>query len=130
MGKDDLDFEIGFFEKLLAENPRFTQALQALGEAYTRKGMHREGLAVDKKLARIKPDDPDVFYNLACDYSLLKKASLSLKVLEKAIVLGYRDFKYMEEDRDLEHIRSDKRYRALIGRYSLKLSVVKKRGPK
>ncbi len=126
MRSDDLDFEISFFEKLLDKNPHFVQALEALGEAYTRKGMYREGLAVDKKLARIKPGDAEVFYNLACDYSLLKKISLSLKVLEKAIILGYSDFRYMDEDRDLEYVRSDSRYRDLVRKYSG--GCIKKRG--
>ena len=35
------------------------------------------------------------------------KTSLALKTLRRAIELGYRDFRYMREDRDLDSIRKD-----------------------
>ena len=46
--EEDLDFEISFYEKLLRKNPDFTNALVALGDAYTRRGRYSEGLAIDK----------------------------------------------------------------------------------
>ena len=46
-----LDFEIAFYEQLLKEHPAFADALVALGEAYTRRGQHEKGLAVDQRPA-------------------------------------------------------------------------------
>ena len=118
--QEDLDFEISFYEKILQENPDFVDALIALGDTYTRRGRYEEGLKVDQRLARLKPDDPVVHYNLACSYSLLKMAEPSLKALKKAIQLGYRDFAFMQRDPDLEFIRRDPRYEELLTRYSEK----------
>lgn len=111
---EDLDFEISFYENLLKEHPNFLDALIALGDVYTKRGRYKEGLKVDLKLVKLKPDDPVFHYNLACSYSLLKDACLCLKTLKKAIYRGYNDFAFMEKDPDLEFIRKDPDYRELL----------------
>ncbi len=118
ISREDLNFEISFYEKLLKKSPNFTNALIALGDAYTRSGRYREGLNIDQKLVELKPDDPIAHYNLACSYSLLKMADLSLSALKKAIRLGYRDFGFIEKDPDLKFIRKDPRYKELLSKYA------------
>ena len=105
------DFEINFYKKLLERKPDFADALHALGNAYTRRGLYEEGLEIDRQLSIIKPDDPIVFYNLACSYSLVGKIDEALRCLKKAVILDYDDFSYMEEDPDLENVRRDPRYK-------------------
>ncbi len=115
--KDNLDFEISFFERLLEYKPTFVQALVALGDAYTKKGLYEKGLEIDKRLVQLKPKDDIVYYNLACDYSLLEQTEQSLQALAQALQLGYRDFSFMEKDPDLAYTRKDARYRQLLSRY-------------
>ncbi|MFA5362697.1 MAG: hypothetical protein WC335_05555 [Candidatus Omnitrophota bacterium] len=117
MSEKDLDFEISFYERLLEKKPDFIEALIALGDAYSKKGWFEKGLAVDKKLVQLRPADPIIHYNLACDYSLLKVPNLSFYSLEKALQLGYDDFEFMTEDPDLRFIREDKRFKELVGKY-------------
>ena len=117
---EDLNFEISFCENLLRENPDYVDVLILLGDAYTKRGRHKEGLKIDQRLAKLKPDGPVVHYNLACSYSLLKMSDLCLEALEKAIHLGYDDFAFIEEDPDLEFIREDPRYRELLSRRTKK----------
>jgi len=45
---------------------------------------------------------------------VLRNADKCLETLEKAIKLGYRDFKYMEKDPDLAYVRQDVRYKELL----------------
>lgn len=111
---EDLDFEISFYEQLLKKNPDFTNALIALGDVYTKMGRYRDGLRIDQRLVKLKPKDPIVHYNLACSYSLLRMADSCLKALAEAILLGYRDFAFMEKDSDLDFIRKDPRYKKLL----------------
>ena len=118
--QEDLDFEISFYESLLKDNSKFLDALIALGDAYTKMGRYKEGLKIDQRLAKLKPDDPLVHYNLACSYSLLKMSDSCLMALEKTIHLGYREFDFMEEDPDLEFIRKDPRYKKLVSRHAKK----------
>jgi tetratricopeptide (TPR) repeat protein len=103
-------FEIRFYEKLVAKRPDFKEALMALGDLYTREGLHAEGLRIDQRLASLKPEDPIVLYNLACSYSLLNHIELSLEMLKKAVHCGYRDFGYIREDDDLTNLRKDERF--------------------
>ncbi len=113
-----LDFEIGFYEAVLGLDPEHVDALETLGNAYTRKGRVEDGLRVDQKLVSLLPDSPVAHYNLACSYSLLDDADRALGSLERAIRLGYKDFKHLERDPDLEKLRKDRRFAALIKRYA------------
>ncbi len=117
MVEDDIDFEISFYEDVLKASPDLVNALVLLGDAYTQKGLYEKGLEMDLRLAALRPDDATVHYNLACDYSLLKRADLCIQTLEKALTLGYRAYKHMERDADLDFIRADSRYRELLLKY-------------
>lgn len=116
--KNELDFEISFYEDLIKDKPDFVEALIPLGNAYTKKGAYKKGLEIDKRLAELRPDDPVVFYNLACSYSLLNMRDLSFKSLEKAISLGYNDFEYMNQDEDFNNIKTDRRFNEFIAKHS------------
>ena len=108
--RKQLLFEISFFKKLIDEQPNYVDALVPLGNAYTRLGMYNQGLEIDQQLLKLRPNDPVVWYNLACSWSLLEKITESFAALTKAIELGYQNFNYMDEDPDLGNLRKDKRY--------------------
>jgi tetratricopeptide (TPR) repeat protein len=111
--KQNLDVEIGFMEGVVKRDPGYVEALQILGDDYTRRGRLLEGLQVDERLARLKPGDSFVQYNLACSYSLTDHIELATQALEKALSLGYRDFKWLAEDPDLENLRQHSLYRKI-----------------
>ncbi len=85
-----------------------------LGNAYTANGMYEKGLKVDLKLARLRPNEPLVCYNLACSYSLLGSFKQALKSLGKAVDLGYNDLHHLENDSDLDSLRDEDNYKILI----------------
>lgn len=114
--KEQLDFEIVFYERLLAETPDFVDALRALGEAYSRRGWYEKGLRVDEQLIRLKTGDPVVWYNLACSYSLLNRPDEAIDALRKAIGLGYDDFEYLLKDPDLSTAHRSPKLRQLLER--------------
>ncbi len=114
---DTVDFEITFFEKLLAQDENEITVLIPLGNAYTQKGLYEKGLAVDKKLVNLQPDNPVFHYNLACSLSLLERIDEAIKALGNALKLGYRDFGHMNKDTDLDNIRLDKRFKSLLNKY-------------
>jgi len=102
----DIEFEIEFYEGLLKYNPDFEAALIALGDAYTRAGFYEEGLSVDQHLARLRPGDPVVLYNLACSFSLLNQPDKALIVIKQALALGYGELEYLQMDDDLKALRA------------------------
>ena len=115
--RPQLDFELEFYDALLRKMPDFADVLRAQASNLTSKGLLKEGLKVDQKLVQIRPEDPTAHYNLACRYALLKQPDLALNTLRRAVELGYRDFRYMVQDRDLDSIRKDPRFRALLREY-------------
>jgi tetratricopeptide (TPR) repeat protein len=111
---NQLDFELDFFGRILDRYPDYVDVLRVQGNNLTLKGRYAEGLQYDKRLVQLRPTDPLAHYNLACSYALLKKVDPALKALRQAIELGYRDFRYMREDRDLDALRHDPRFRQLL----------------
>ena len=111
--KEDLEFEIQFFEGVLKRDKAFIEALQILGDAYTKTGQWEKGLKVDKRLARLCPDNPLVFYNLACSYSVMSRLDAAFAALNKAVKLGYTDAKWLTHDPDLENLRKDSRFEVI-----------------
>lgn len=114
MEKRTLDFEISFFEKLVKEKGDFVDALIPLAEAYTRKGLYDKGLEIDRKLVQLMADDPIVHYNLACSLCLIGKKAEALKILKRAVQLGYDDPEHMREDPDLKALREEPAFKKLL----------------
>jgi len=90
--------------------PTFIEALQILGDAYTKNGpmgkgtpnRRAAGQALSRQLAR--------FYNLACSYSLLKHVEEAFAALRQAVKLGYSDTRWLTKDPDLDNLRQDNRF--------------------
>jgi len=116
----DIDFEIKFYERILSESPKFVEALVALGNLYTRAGFYEKGLAIDEQLIKLRPKEAIIFYNLACSHSLLKNLDAAFKSLTKAVRLGYRDWKFISADPDLENLRHDQRFPELLEKLKTK----------
>lgn len=109
----ELDTKIEFMAGLVRRDPDYVDALQLLGDHYTQRGLFNEGLKVDERLARLEPQNPLVFYNLACSYSLTDQFDRAMLSLEKALLLGYRDFNWLAKDPDLKKLRAQPAYREL-----------------
>lgn len=113
---DDIHWEIEFFEGIVDKSPGQCDALKALGDLYTKAGLHRQGLEIDLRLVRLLPDEEMVHYNLACSLSLLDDIDKAFKSLDAAAKLGYRDIAWMEQDEDLDNLRGDARFDEIVSR--------------
>ncbi len=113
---EDIQFEIAFFEGIVRRDPRHIEALQILGDAYTKTGQWARSLKVDERLAKLCPTNPVVFFNLACSYALLGRIEAALAALANAVRLGYADADWLAQDPDLDNLRSDPRFQAICRR--------------
>lgn len=109
----DLDVEIGFLEGLVRRDPSYIEALQLLGDDYTRRGRIEDGLKVDRQLQTLRPHDPEVLFNLACSLALSGNHPGAIQELLNAIEAGYRDFRWLSRDPDLAKLRKDPAYRTV-----------------
>ncbi|MFM2294041.1 MAG: hypothetical protein RLZZ350_454 [Verrucomicrobiota bacterium] len=106
----ELDITIGFLEGIVRRDPHYVEALQLLGDDYTKRGHFNSGLQVDEQLATLRPDDAGVQYNLACSYSLTEQYEPAIKALNRALELGYSEFKFLARDPDLKNLRAHPLY--------------------
>lgn len=113
----DFKKAIKFYEKALEIDGENILALFNLSIAYVE--VKNFDLAIDtaKKLLKLRPKNPIVNYNLSCFYSLKNNKKEALKFLKKAIELGYRDFDYIENDKDLNNLRNETKYKSIIKKY-------------
>ena len=110
------DFRLDFLESALERHPENTDVLFDLGCLYTETGRYREGLAVDRRLVRLLPDNPTVHYNLACSCALVGEKDKAIKALRGAIRRGFSEFDKLRDDEDLESLRDEPEFRALLER--------------
>lgn len=112
----DVDIEIGFIEGVVRRDPHYVDALQVLGDNYTRRGRFADGLKVDEQLATLMPKDALVHYNLACSFALTDQPERAVASLHRALDLGYADFNWLRRDPDLRGIRRHPLYRSIRDR--------------
>jgi len=117
--KCEEEFEVDFFEHVIAKDPCEEGALTILAHAYTQRGEYEKGLELDRRLVRLRPDDPVAFYNLACSLSLVGRPDEAFEALEHSVRMGYRDFEHMLEDPDLQPLRLDERFERFLRRMRL-----------
>lgn len=111
-----LDFDIEFYERVLARSPDRIEVLRVLGELASRKGLHRRALELDRHLVALLPEDAAARYNLACSLALSGRDDEALECLATSLRLGYDDVAHMEVDPDLASLRGRPEFRALLGR--------------
>jgi len=115
--QNQIDFELDFFSGVLQRAPDYVDVLRQMSKLLTLKGRYADGLQIDRRLVQLCANDALAHYNLACRYARLKRPDQCLKTLRHAVELGYRDFRYMREDSDLDSVRHDPRFRQLLHEY-------------
>jgi len=86
-------------------------------DLFQKKEHARAALAL-QVAAAIKDADPIVQYNLACALALTGRRRQAIEALERAVELGYRDRRQLEEDPDLAALRGEKAYGAILQQLS------------
>jgi len=112
--KPDPQFEIAFYEGVYRRCPAYVEVIELLGGLYTKTGRVADGLRMDRRLVRLQPNNATAHYNLACSLALTRRRLAALESLRKAVSLGYKDFDWMEQDPDLESLKADPRFQAIL----------------
>lgn len=93
----------------------FEEALE-----YHQDEEYDESIKMFKRIFYSFPDQNVGFtaaYNVACGYSLKGDKKNAIKWLEISIKNGFRNFRHMERDTDLDNIRNEPEYKELIKKY-------------
>ncbi len=101
-------------EKHLELNPDDARALYLGAGALVQLGERDRGLEWTKRASAIDPEDPGVLYNVACSYAQLAQADEAITCLQKAVQNGFGHREWLENDSDLDSLRNDPRFQALL----------------
>lgn len=107
-------YDAGQAERLLYN---LTDKASQEGRGYMSKGdYNRAEIFLDIALAAGKFSwfYSNTLYDLTCLYALQNKTAKSVKMLKKAVANGFQAVNHMEKDKDLESIRGNPEYKAII----------------
>ncbi|MFP6907176.1 MAG: macro domain-containing protein [Verrucomicrobiota bacterium] len=115
----DREVEINFLASVSRRLPENVQVLRPLAGMLNLQGRYAEGLQADLQLARLRPRDSEVWYNLGCSYALLQRATDAMDALQQAIDLGYTNIHQMFKDQDLKILWQNHKFLEMAGRASM-----------
>ncbi|MBN2358919.1 MAG: tetratricopeptide repeat protein [Deltaproteobacteria bacterium] len=105
------------FLSVLKADPSRVEAYNGVGVTFWRRGRYDDALAWYKKALDVDPDFGDVYYNIACIYSLLGKKALAMRYLKIALLNDYLKNNTASElldDDDLANIREEPEFKELL----------------
>ncbi len=98
----------------LALNPDDARAATMRAVAHMRVGETAAGLAWAERAVQIDPEDAGVRYNVACLYSLAGEIDRAIDDLYESLRCGFGNVEWFSRDPDLEPLRGDPRFQALL----------------
>lgn len=91
---------------LLLDEPT-DEELRHLGNRYRAGGDFARALVLHLTALRGHPDDPQVEYELACDFAFAHETKLGIKYLQRAADHGYWGYRIVADDTDVNPLKSD-----------------------
>ena len=104
-------------EKHLELHPDDARALYLGAAGLFQVGQRERALEWARRALSVDPDDPMVLYNVACSYALLGLTEDAITCLEKVMAQsssGSLHKVWAEQDSDLDSLRSNPRFQALL----------------
>lgn len=100
-------------ERVLALVPANPIARANLGRIYKGEGDYARAIAEHKLALASDPELPDLYYNIACYYALLKRPDDALAWLALALDHGFARLEHLRGDADLHSLAGDPRFQLL-----------------
>ena len=95
-------------------NPDDPRAWYLSAAGLMRLGQRDQALERARRALTIDPKDAGVLYNVACIYALAGSSNQALDHLDKAIQNGFGHRDWLENDSDMDSIRGEPRFQALL----------------
>ena len=101
-------------EKHLVMHPDDARALYLGAVCLSQFGERDRALEWTRRALAADPEDSGVLYNVACGLALLGQDDEALQCLENAVKLGFGHKAWLEHDSDLNSLRGNPRFQALL----------------
>ena len=110
LDKGDVAGSRSLTERVLAIVPADPLARANLGRIYKTEGDHERAIAEHKLALASDAELPDLYYNIACYYALMKRPDDAFTWLALALDHGFARLEHLRGDADLESLRKDPRF--------------------
>ncbi|HEY1484304.1 MAG TPA: protein kinase [Candidatus Acidoferrum sp.] len=101
-------------EKYIDSHPDDPRSLYLGAGILARMGHHERSFDWASRALAIDPEETSILYNVACVYSLLGRTEEALACLGKAMAHGTFFKNWAAKDSDLDSLRTDSRFQALL----------------
>jgi serine/threonine protein kinase/Flp pilus assembly protein TadD len=105
---------LSIIEKHLVMHPDDARALYLGAVCLSQFGERERALEWTHRALAADPEDSGVLYNVACGLALLGEADEALGCLENAVKFGFGHKAWLEHDSDLDSLRNNPRFQALV----------------
>jgi len=103
-------------ERHLELNPDDVRAIYLRAQELVELGRDVEAREVAERVVALAPGDSSVLYNVACLYAKLGEVEPAFAALEGAVQGGALHRDWLERDPDMDPLRGDPRFAAILGR--------------
>ena len=121
-GEKDWSSLVPRLERVTREHPTIGRAWANLGLARLEAGDPKGGLAAYQKALDLGYEKPNTLYNLACCASRSGDIDGAFKYLDRADQAGFEIGEYVGSDSDMDALRGDARYGAMLKRWDEKMA--------
>jgi adenylate cyclase len=105
---------IDVIQRYLEMNPHDNRALLMGATQLCNIGEQEKALEMAERALGQDEKEPNLLYNGACFFALQGDIDRSLELLARAVALGFGDRAWVETDSDLDSLRADPRFIALL----------------
>lgn len=107
---------VALAEASLKWNPDDARAAYMAANGLAALGERERARELAERARAMRPDDPMLLYNVGCIHSLLGRGDDAITCLEEAVRHGITDRGWFEHDSNLDPLRGEPRFEALLRR--------------
>jgi serine/threonine protein kinase/Tfp pilus assembly protein PilF len=101
-------------EGSLELNPEDARAANLAAGVLASLGEEEPAIRYAERSLAIDPEDPMLLYNVSCMYASIGRIEQAISCLERAVDKGFGHREWIDNDPDLDPIRSSPRYQAIV----------------
>jgi tetratricopeptide (TPR) repeat protein len=106
-----------YLKQAIKLDPGSSVASLNLGLLYHTVQQYDSAIVYIKNAIRLDPLKPKTYFQLACSYAISNKPEQAIQYLRDAYERGYKNYNNLIEDPDLDGLKKNKDFQALLDKY-------------